>query len=152
MLKLTSACVLCLMLAGCAPQPASTPRPENVERFLKLRGFDFDKNGFFNAVAQKDIAAINAFASGRFDLNVREADGRTALINAAARGHLDVVQALLAVGADVNAKDTSSRTALFHALEARYDGQFRVIFDAIRKLMAPPTPSPKRRIGFISQE
>ena len=33
------------------------------------------------------------------------------------------------------------------ALENKYDHQFKVVFDAIRQLMAPP-PSTKRRIGF----
>jgi len=37
-------------------------------------------------------------------------------------------------------------------LEARYDRQFKVVFDAIRKLMAPPEPKPRRRIGFISED
>ena len=35
-----------------------------------------------------------------------------------------------------------------HDLESRYDRQFKVVFDAIRELMAPP-PAPKRRIGFV---
>lgn len=35
------------------------------------------------------------------------------------------------------------------ALEKRYDAQFKVVFDAIRELMAPPEPK-KRRIGFIT--
>ncbi|OGJ66848.1 DNA-binding protein [Candidatus Peribacteria bacterium RIFCSPHIGHO2_12_FULL_55_11] len=33
-------------------------------------------------------------------------------------------------------------------LEQKYDAQFKVIFDAIRQLMAPPVPKNKRRIGF----
>jgi hypothetical protein len=33
------------------------------------------------------------------------------------------------------------------ALEKRYDEQFKVVFDAIRKLMEPPA-KPSRRIGF----
>jgi hypothetical protein len=33
------------------------------------------------------------------------------------------------------------------ALEKKYDARFRVVFDAIRKLMAPPV-IPKKRIGF----
>ena len=33
------------------------------------------------------------------------------------------------------------------ALENKYDAQFRIVFDAIRELMAPPDP-PKRQIGF----
>jgi uncharacterized protein YjcR len=32
-------------------------------------------------------------------------------------------------------------------LEAKYDEQFRVVFDAIRELMAPPDTA-RRRIGF----
>ncbi len=33
-------------------------------------------------------------------------------------------------------------------LESKYDAQFRVVFDAIRKLMTPPLPAPRRPIGF----
>ena len=37
------------------------------------------------------------------------------------------------------------------ALEKKYDSQFRIVFDAIRELMAPPTPE-RRRIGFLVNE
>lgn len=38
-------------------------------------------------------------------------------------------------------------------LEKKYDAQFKVVFDAIRQLMAPPEQkSPKRRIGFLVEE
>jgi hypothetical protein len=38
------------------------------------------------------------------------------------------------------------------ALEKKYDAQFRVVFDAIRKLMTPPATPKKRGIGFhVSQ-
>jgi len=34
-------------------------------------------------------------------------------------------------------------------LEKKYDGNFKVVFEAIRQLMAPPTPPAKKgRIGF----
>ena len=33
-------------------------------------------------------------------------------------------------------------------LEKKYDSQFRVVFDAIRQLMAPPPLPPKKKIGF----
>jgi len=33
------------------------------------------------------------------------------------------------------------------ALERRYDEQFKIVFDAIRRLVAPPEPN-RRRIGF----
>ena len=34
------------------------------------------------------------------------------------------------------------------ALERKYDKQFKVVFDAIRQLMAPEETSPRREIGF----
>ena len=34
------------------------------------------------------------------------------------------------------------------ALERKYDLQFKVVFDAIRELMSPAEPKPRRRIGF----
>jgi hypothetical protein len=37
------------------------------------------------------------------------------------------------------------------ALERKYDAQFKVAFDAIRKLMKPPEPN-KRKIGFLVKE
>ena len=37
-------------------------------------------------------------------------------------------------------------------LESRYDGQFKVVFDAIRQLMEAPAPVQERRIGFHSED
>ncbi len=34
------------------------------------------------------------------------------------------------------------------SLESKNDAQFKVVFDAIRQLMAPPPEKPKRQIGF----
>ena len=38
------------------------------------------------------------------------------------------------------------------ALERKYDQQFKVVFDAIRQMMAPRDPKPRRRIGFSAGE
>ncbi len=38
------------------------------------------------------------------------------------------------------------------ALEKKYDAQFRVVFDTIRKLMAPDTPPSHKQIGFGSKK
>lgn len=40
-------------------------------------------------------------------------------------------------------------TRRLNDLESKYDRQFKVVFDAIRELMAPPVAAPKRRIGFV---
>ncbi|MFN0159233.1 MAG: ORF6N domain-containing protein [Bacteroidota bacterium] len=37
-------------------------------------------------------------------------------------------------------------------LEKKYDEQFGVVFEAIRELMTPPDPPPKRRMGFGVEE
>lgn len=113
---------LIILSASCASRPAEKPTVEASQRFLKLRGYDFNQAEFFKAVAERDVAAINAFLAGGFDPNVRNAsDGRTALISAAAVGYLDIVNALIRGGADVNIKDNVGYTAFFHANEARYD-------------------------------
>ena len=36
-------------------------------------------------------------------------------------------------------------------MEKKYDGQFRVVFEAIRQLMAPPV-KPRKKIGFLARE
>jgi hypothetical protein len=37
-------------------------------------------------------------------------------------------------------------------MERTYDAQFKAVFDAIRRLMEPPVPPPKRPIGYIVNE
>ena len=118
--------VLCLVfisllgLSGCANVENGPATPESAQRFLKLRGYDFDENGFFAAAQARDTMAINAFFDAGINKNAQNSDGRTVLIAAAARGELDIVNLLLSRGVDVNIKDNRGYTALAHALEARY--------------------------------
>ncbi len=42
-------------------------------------------------------------------------------------------------------------TKRLNDLEAKYDHQFKVVFDAIRELMTPPS-APRRRIGFVQDD
>jgi hypothetical protein len=37
-------------------------------------------------------------------------------------------------------------------LEAKYDRQFKVVFDAIRELMRPLEPTRRRSIGFVQNK
>jgi hypothetical protein len=37
-------------------------------------------------------------------------------------------------------------------MEKKYDQQFRVVFEAIRQLMIPPSPTEKRKYGFHTGE
>ncbi|MBI4656856.1 MAG: ORF6N domain-containing protein, partial [Elusimicrobia bacterium] len=45
-------------------------------------------------------------------------------------------------------KDLAAR---LEALEKKYDRQFKIVFDAIREIMAPPV-KPQKRIGFTAKE
>ena len=38
------------------------------------------------------------------------------------------------------------------AVERKYDAQFKVVFDAIQRLMAPPPERKRRRIGFAAED
>ncbi len=51
---------------------------------------------------------------------------------------------ILASHADLAAK--------LEELEAKYDGQFQIVFEAIRQLMEPPEEDPRPKIGFHVRE
>ena len=110
-----------LGLSSCDKSGSRTATPETAQRFLKLRGYEFDEKGFFAAAQARDLMAVNAFLDAGINANAQDADGRTVLISAAARGDVEVVNALLIRGADPNVKDKRGYTALSHAVEAMYE-------------------------------
>jgi ankyrin repeat protein len=107
--------ILCLAIvsslflaSGCGRSGPHGKTPESVQQILKLRGYNFDEQGFFAAAQARDLQAINAFIDGGMNPNVQDADGRTVLISAAARGELDVVNTLLLRGVDTSKTRTTS--------------------------------------------
>jgi uncharacterized protein len=110
-----------LGLSGCGRSGSRTPATESAQRFLKLRGYEFDERSFFAAAQERDMMAVNAFLDAGMNANVQDADGRTVLISAAARGDVEVVNAMLTRGADPNVKDKRGYTALSHAVDAMYE-------------------------------
>ena len=61
-----------------------------------------------------------------------------------------VVRAFVRLRAILAAHKALART--LDALEKKYDKQFRVVFEAIRQLMAPSPPPLARQIGFRTSE
>jgi len=60
-----------------------------------------------------------------------------------------VVRAFLRLrGLALSVEQLARRVA---SIESRYDDQFKVVFDAIRQLLAPPDP-PRKRIGFHADD
>jgi len=50
------------------------------------------------------------------------------------------------LAADQTRCPRNSSARLIDALESKYDHQFKVVLDAIRELMVPPTPGRKRGV------
>jgi hypothetical protein len=63
----------------------------------------------------------------------------------AIRVNIEIMRAFVHLRRMLGAHDELARK--LDALEQKYDGQFRAVFQAIRGLMAPSTP-PRRSIGF----
>ena len=70
-----------------------------------------------DAAARQDMQAVRALIDQGVDVNVRRADGATALIWAAHWDDREAVALLLGVGADVNAADDHGVTPLMRASE-----------------------------------
>jgi len=124
-----------LVFSGCVNKSADTATPEAAQRFLKLRGYDFDKKSFFEAAQARDMMAIKGFLDAGMDPNTKDIDSRTVLISAAARGDLEMANILLSRGADPNVKDLRHYTALSHAVEAMYE-------DVVEALLNHPGVDP----------
>jgi ankyrin repeat protein len=69
----------------------------------------------FSAVAQDDMATIEALLAKGVDVNAKNESGQTALMIAARYARTTIVQFLVAKGADPNIKDKQGWTALKHA-------------------------------------
>ena len=110
-----------LALSGCVRSDSRSAPAESAQRFLKLRGYEFDEQSFFAAAQARDMMAVNAFLDAGINANAQDGDGRTVLISAAARGDVEVANTLLTRGADPNVKDKRGYTALSHACEAMYE-------------------------------
>lgn len=63
----------------------------------------------------------------------------------AVRVNIEIMRAFVQLRRMLGANEELARK--LDALERKYDGQFRAVFQAIRELMTPPEP-PRRSIGF----
>jgi hypothetical protein len=59
--------------------------------------------------------------------------------------NIEIMRAFVSLRRLLSSNEELSRK--LSVLERKYDSQFKLVFDAIRKLMTPP-PSKHRRIGF----
>ncbi len=71
---------------------------------------------FLAATSAGNLAEVERLIAAGISLDVRDADGRTALIRAARSGALDITLRLLLAGANPNQRDEKHFTPLFHAI------------------------------------
>jgi ankyrin repeat protein len=107
-------CLACLC-AACGPRSDETS-PEMAQRMIKLRGFDYDEDGFFRAIRAKDAPTVQLFLQSGMDPNVKNKNGETALTFAVVNSDLDTIENL-AAKADLSLRDGAGNTPLFVALK-----------------------------------
>lgn len=102
-----------LFLALAAPVVRATAEFNEPE----WRGMAVGVEPFLSAAAAGDVAGVRRFLDAGIDVNIRDAEGRTALYAAARGGRLETVALLAAAGADVNLETRDGRNALDAAKE-----------------------------------
>jgi len=123
----------------------------NVERFPEDFMFQLTKSEFDNLRYQSGTS--RSWGGRRTAPYAFTEHGVTMLSSVlhserAIRVNIEVVRAFVRLRRILATHDDLARKLV--ALEKKYDAQFRVVFDAIRDLMAPP-PATKRRIGFKAE-
>src|SRR3989338_7207183 len=107
---------------------------EQALKELEKQNIRFNRNGFVESAARGDMATVELFLSAGMKPNVRNREGRTALIQAVRGKHIAVVKTLLAEGAIVNAESRheydDEKTALMFAAQRGYGTIVRTLVAA----------------------
>ncbi|GKS91114.1 ankyrin repeat domain-containing protein [Acidovorax sp. SUPP2539] len=119
--------------ASAGAEPAAPTDPVQVQRQLRRYFFDAAREG------RRDM--LGEFIAARYDLNVRDEKGYTALILAAYHGHREVVEQLLKAGADPCVQDLRGNTALMGAI---FKGEVAI---ARRLVQADCAPDQRNNAG-----
>ncbi|HEY2512130.1 MAG TPA: ORF6N domain-containing protein [Polyangiaceae bacterium] len=123
----------------------------NIERFPEDFMFQLTKSEFDNLRCQ---AGTSSSWGGRRTAPYAFTEHGVTMLSSvlhserAIRVNIEVVRAFVRLRRILATHDDLARK--FLALEKKYDARFKVVFDAIRDLMAPPAAT-KRRIGFKAE-
>jgi len=82
---------------------------------LKLRGIDFNKDQFFQALQNGDKAKIDLFVRASFNIHIVDEHGNPPILIALKKGYTVITQILLNAGADVNARGKDGLSPLLIA-------------------------------------
>lgn len=136
-------------LYGVAPRALVQAVKRNIERFPTDFMFQLSKEEFGNLKSQ---IVISSWGGARRATPYAFTELGVAMLSSvlrsqrAVRVNIEIMRAFVRLRRLLSTHQDIARK--LENLEKKYDAQFRVVFDAIRKLMEPP-PEPKHgRIGF----
>ncbi|MBG0859169.1 MAG: ankyrin repeat domain-containing protein [Bacteroidales bacterium] len=84
---------------------------------------------FHEAALNGQINQVIKLLNGGFDVDIRDEDGRTALMYAAFNGHTEILKKLIERGAQVNLRDNYGRTALMMASSGPNPAAVKLLLD-----------------------
>jgi len=119
----------------------------NSDRFPEDFMFQLSAEEFANLRSQFATASWGGRRTPPYAFTEHGAVMLASVLNSpvAVRASIEVVRAFVRLRQMLASHEDLARKLA--VLEKKYDAQFKVVFDAIRQLMTPPTPQ-QRRIGF----
>ena len=108
--------------------------------------------GHPNLMSQSVISSGEAHGGPRRAAPYAFTEQGVAMLSSVLRSHravqvnIEIMRAFVRLRQMLNSHAELARKVA--QLEEKYDSQFKVVFDAIRELMAPPRPKKRRPIGF----
>jgi hypothetical protein len=128
-LKIYFVLVCLVFVAACGGASDDAPAsPEMTKNMLKLRGFEFNEDGFFKAIRLNDTAAVKGFFDAGMNPNAKNARGETALTFAVGNAELNTVKAV-AEKADINMQDNLGQSPIHLALSKQKDEIFDYLME-----------------------
>ncbi|HEY0048042.1 MAG TPA: ankyrin repeat domain-containing protein [Pyrinomonadaceae bacterium] len=128
-LKIYFVLVCLVFVAACGGSSGDTAgSPEMTKNMLKLRGFEFNEDGFFKAIRLNDTVAIKGFFDAGMEPNTKNARGETALTFAVGNAESKTVKAV-AEKADINMQDNLGQSPLHLALSKQKDELFDYLLE-----------------------
>ncbi|HKX38765.1 MAG TPA: ORF6N domain-containing protein [Burkholderiales bacterium] len=121
----------------------------NLLRFPKDFLFTLTKREFDNLRSQSGTSSWGGSRYRPYAFTEQGIAMLSSVLNSerAMRVNIEIMRAFVRLRAILSSQEDLARKLA--ALEQKYDSQFRVVFDAIRQLMAPEAPK-RRPIGFVS--
>jgi serine/threonine-protein phosphatase 6 regulatory ankyrin repeat subunit B len=121
-------CLIFVLTACGGGAQDGPPDPAMTKNMLKLRGYEFNEDGFFNAIKQNDTIAVKGFYDAGMNPNSKNRIGETALTYAVTNSELKTVKAV-AERADVNMQDGFGQSPLHLALSKEKEDVFNFLLD-----------------------